>query len=59
MNAFLHEVRPFFRQLIPTVEAVFTTPASNIGPSVPGAVTGTHETGTVQPGCFYIGRPVG
>jgi hypothetical protein len=57
MNAFLHEVPPFFRQLIPTVEAVFTTPVSNIGPSVPGAVIGTHETlGTVQPGCFYIGR---
>jgi hypothetical protein len=57
MNAFVHEVPPFFRNLIPTVEAVFTTPVSNIGPSVPGAVIGTHETlGTVQPGVFYIGR---
>jgi hypothetical protein len=57
MNAFVHEVPPFFRNLIPTVEAVFITPVSNIGPSVPGAVLGTHETlGTVQPGVFYIGR---
>ena len=57
MNSFVHEVPPFFRQLIPTVEAVFATRVSNIGPSVIGAVPGTHETiGTVQPGVFYIGR---
>jgi hypothetical protein len=57
MNAFVHEVPPFFRNLIPTVEAVFATPVSNIGPSSPGAIIGTHETlGTVQPGVFYIGR---
>jgi hypothetical protein len=57
MNAFVHEVPPFFRQLIPTVEVVCATPVSNIGPSVPGAVIGTHETlATVQPGVFYIGR---
>lgn len=57
MNANVHEVPEFFRHLIPTVEAVFATPVSNIGPSVIGAVPGTHETlGTVQPGVFYIGR---
>ena len=57
MNSFVHEVPPFFRNLIPTVEAVFTTPVSNIGPSAPAAVIGTHETlATVQPGVFYIGR---
>ncbi len=57
MNAFVHEVPPFFRHLIPTVEAVFSMPVSNIGPSVPDSVPGTHEvTGTVQPGVFYIGR---
>ena len=57
MNAFVHEVPPFFRNLIPTVEAVFSMPVSNIGPSVPDMVPGTHETtGTVQPGVFYIGR---
>jgi hypothetical protein len=57
MNANVHEVPEFFRNLIPTVEAVFATPVSNIGPSVPGALIGTHETlGTVQPGVFYLGR---
>ena len=57
MNANVHEVPEFFRNLIPTVEAVFSMPVSNIGPSVIGAVPGTHEvTGTVQPGVFYIGR---
>jgi hypothetical protein len=57
MNSFVHEVPPFFRNLIPTVEFVAATPVSNIGPSVPGAVIGTHETlATVQPGVFYIGR---
>jgi hypothetical protein len=57
MNAFVHEVPPFFRNLIPTVEVVVATPVSNIGPSVPGAVIGTHESlATVQPGGFYIGR---
>jgi hypothetical protein len=57
MNAFVHEVPPFFRNLIPTVEFVAATPVSNIGPSVPGATIGTHETlATVQPGVFYIGR---
>lgn len=57
MNANVHEVPEFFRHLIPTVEAVFATRVSNIGPSVIGAVPGTHETlGTVQPGVFYLGR---
>jgi hypothetical protein len=57
MNSFVHEVPPFFRQLIPTVEFVAATPISNVGPSAPGAVLGTHETlATVQPGVFYIDR---
>lgn len=57
MNSFVHEVPEFFRQLIPTVEAVFSMPVSNIGPSVIGDIPGTHEvTGTVQPGVFYLGR---
>jgi hypothetical protein len=57
MNSYVHEVPEFFRQLIPTVEAVFQTPVSNIGPSVIGSIPGTHQTtGTVQPGVFYIGR---
>jgi hypothetical protein len=57
MNSYVHEMPEFFRHLIPTVEAVFSMPVSNIGPSVIGAIPGTHEvTGTVQPGVFYIGR---
>jgi hypothetical protein len=57
MNSFVHEVPEFFRHLIPTVEAVFATPVSNIGPSVPAATIGTHETtGVWGPGCYYIGR---
>ena len=57
MNSFVHEVTEFFRQLIPTVECVFSTPVSNIGPSSPLSIPGTHETtGTVQPGVFSIGR---
>jgi hypothetical protein len=57
MNSFVHEVPEFFRQLIPTVECVFSTPVSNIGPSSPLSIPGTHETtGAVQPGVFYIGR---
>jgi hypothetical protein len=57
MNSFVHEVPPFFRQLIPTIEAAFSTPISNIGPSVPGSIPGTHETvGTWGPGLYYLGR---
>ena len=57
MNSFVHEVPRFFRQLIPDIEFVPATPVSNIGPSVPGAVPGTHETSaTVEPGLFYFGR---
>src|SRR5262249_15612362 len=57
MNSFVHEVPEFFRQLIPDIECVFSTPVSNIGPSVPNMVPGTHETtGTWGPGLYYIGR---
>src|SRR5262249_3601684 len=57
MNSFVHEVPELFRQLIPTVEAVFATPVSNIGPSVPLSVPGTHETtGVYGPALYYIGR---
>jgi hypothetical protein len=57
MNSFVHEVPEFFRQLIPDIECVFSTPVSNIGPSVPGAIPGTHETtGTWGPGLYYFGR---
>jgi hypothetical protein len=57
MNSFVHEVPEFFRNLIPTFEAVFSTPVSNIGPSVPLSIPGTHETtGVYGPGLYYIGR---
>jgi hypothetical protein len=57
MNSFVHEVPEFFRNLILTFEAVFSTPVSNIGPSVPLSIPGTHETtGVYGPGLYYIGR---
>jgi hypothetical protein len=57
MNSFVHEVPEFFRQLIPDIECVFSTPVSNIGPSSPLSVPGTHETiGTFGPGLYYFGR---
>jgi hypothetical protein len=55
MNSFVHELPDFSRRLIPTFEAKFTTPISNIGPSVPGAWTHT-TTGTVGPALYYVGQ---
>jgi hypothetical protein len=57
MNAYVHEVGgpEVLRHLIFDVEANFTSPVSNIGPSVIGSVPGTHETtGVVGPGLYYI-----
>ena len=57
MNAYVHEVEgpEVLRHLIFDVEANFTSPVSNIGPSVIGSVPGTHETtGVVGPGLYYI-----
>jgi hypothetical protein len=57
MNSFVHEVPPVLRQLIPTVECAFATPVSNIGPSTPLSVPGTHQTtGTWGPGGYYFFR---
>jgi hypothetical protein len=57
MNANVHEVPEFFRNLIPTLEVAFATRVSNIGPSVLGAIPGTHETtGTWGPAVYYLGR---
>jgi hypothetical protein len=57
MNAFVHEVPPFLRNLIPTVECNFSTPVSNIGPSSLLAIPGTHQTtGTWGPGGYYFFR---
>jgi len=56
MNSNVLELQPeFFRHLIPIVEATFSTPVANIGPSVIG--TPTHiTTGTVNPGIIYASR---
>jgi hypothetical protein len=56
MNAYVHELNPeILRHLVIDVEANFTSPISNIGPSVIGAIPGTHETtGVVGPGLYYI-----
>jgi hypothetical protein len=55
MNNYVKEVPEILRNLIPTFEVLFTTPVSNIGPSVAGVVPGTHETtGVVGPGVYYI-----
>ncbi|MGH6847654.1 MAG: hypothetical protein ACREC0_09490 [Methylocella sp.] len=56
MNAYVHELNPeILRHLVFDVEAQFTSPVSNIGPSAIGSVPGTHETtGVVGPGLYYI-----
>jgi hypothetical protein len=55
MNGYVKEVPEILRNLIPTFEAIFTTPVSNIGPSSPGVVPGTHETtGVFGPSVYYI-----
>jgi hypothetical protein len=57
MNSYVHELPPFIRQLIPDIEFDLATPVSNIGPSEPGSIPGTHQTtGTWGPGLYYIGR---
>jgi hypothetical protein len=57
MNSYVHEVPEFFRHLVPDLEVVFSTPVSNIGPSIPDSVPGTHQTtGTWGPGLYYFGR---
>jgi hypothetical protein len=54
-NSFVFEVPDLFKRLIPAVEGIFTTPVSNIGPSVPGEWTHT-TTGVVGPSLYYMGR---
>jgi hypothetical protein len=57
MNAYVHEIEgpEVLRHLVVDVEAQFTTPVSNIGPSSIGSVPGTHETtGVVGPGLYYL-----
>jgi hypothetical protein len=57
MNSFVHEVPEFFRQLVPDIECVFSSPVSNIGPSSLLSIHGTHQTtGTWGPGLYYFFR---
>jgi hypothetical protein len=53
MNSNVHEVPEFFRHLIPTVEAAFSMPVSNIGPSVLGrSPERTKSPARCSPGFF-------
>jgi len=55
MNGYVQQVPDVLRNLVFDVEAQFTSPVSNIGPSAIGSVPGTHETtGVVGPGLYYI-----
>ena len=57
MNAYVHEIDgpEILRHLVFDVEAQFSTPVSNIGPSNIGAIPGTHETtGVAGPGLYYL-----
>jgi hypothetical protein len=55
MNSFVHETPELFRRLIPSFEAVFKTPVSNIGPSIPEEFTHT-TTGVIGPSLYYVGQ---
>ncbi len=56
MNSHVQEVPELFRRLIPTVEAIFTTPVSNFGPNTPGNFPTNVTTGVVGPAVYYIGQ---
>jgi hypothetical protein len=56
MNSYVQEVPDIFKRLIPTFEAIITTPVSNIGPSVPGSFSPSDTTGVVGPSIYYIGQ---
>jgi hypothetical protein len=55
-NSFVHEVLHFFNRLIPAFEGIFSTPVSNIGPSMPGEFSPTDTAGVVGPSVYYIGQ---
>jgi hypothetical protein len=55
-NSYVSEVPDVFKKLIPSFEAILTTPVSWTGPSVP-SIPGVHETtGVVGPSLYYIGQ---
>ncbi len=56
MNSHVQEVPDLFKKLVPTFEAIFTTPVSNIPPSIPGNFSPNVTTGVFGPSLYYIGQ---
>ncbi len=56
MNSHVQEVPDLFKKLIPTFEAIFTTPVSNISVPAPGSFSPNVTTGVVGPAVYYIGQ---
>jgi hypothetical protein len=56
MNSHVTEVPELFRNLIPTVEAIFTTPVGNLTPNTPGQFGTNVTTGVAGPSVYYIGK---
>lgn len=55
-NSYVSEVPDLVKRLIPSFEAILSTPVSWTGPSVP-SIPGVHETtGVVGPSIYYIGQ---
>jgi hypothetical protein len=55
-NAHVEEVPDFLRRLIPSAEAIFTSPISNISAPVPGNFWPNVTTGVFGPSVYYIDR---
>jgi hypothetical protein len=55
-NSFIHQMPDFFNKLIPAFEGIFSTPVSNIGPSMLGEFSPDDTTGVVGPSVYYIGQ---
>jgi len=57
-NSYISEVPDVFKRLIPSFEAILTTPVSWTGPSpATPTIPGVHETtGVVGPSLYYIGQ---
>ncbi len=55
-NSFIHQMPDFFNKLIPSFEGIFSTPVSNIGPSIPGEFSPYETTGVVGPSVYWIGQ---
>jgi hypothetical protein len=55
-NSFVHELPEFFNKLIPSVEGIFSTPVSNIGPPMRGEFSPGDTTGVVGPSVYWIGQ---